>query len=70
MPLVSVVGRCMQGAAAEKERSTMEEATKQIDKALFHAGEEVEGAQDRCPPPLSKPPGGGPSQLTLTGRWR
>ena len=34
----------------------MEEATKQIDKALFHAGEEVESAQDRSTPARPAPP--------------
>lgn len=45
-----------QAGAAEQERSDMEEATKKIDKALFHAGEEVEAAQNRSPHlPPSRP---------------
>lgn len=38
----------VQEAAAEAERASMEEATKKIDKALFHAGEDVEAAEDKC----------------------
>lgn len=34
-------------AAAEAERASMEESTKRIDKALFHAGEDVEAAENK-----------------------
>lgn len=40
----------LQEAAAEVERASMEEATKKIDKALFHAGEDVEAAENKCAP--------------------